>query len=45
MLAIRGNFFYTRTVRCEIWFMDKGKPEHLRDKVLMLDARQGSFER
>ncbi|WP_417239157.1 N-6 DNA methylase [Celeribacter halophilus] len=40
MLAIRGNFFYTRTVPCEIWFMDKGKPEHLRDKVLMLDARQ-----
>ncbi|WP_275934898.1 HsdM family class I SAM-dependent methyltransferase [Jannaschia seosinensis] len=40
MLAIRGNFFYTRTVPCEIWFMDKGKREHLRDKVLMLDARQ-----
>ncbi|MEP2184530.1 N-6 DNA methylase, partial [Roseibium sp.] len=40
MLAIRGNFFYTRTVPCEIWFMDKGKPEHLRGKVLMLDARQ-----
>jgi type I restriction enzyme M protein len=39
MCAIRGNFFYTRTVPCEIWFMDKGKPEHLRDKVLMLDAR------
>ncbi|MFD0917283.1 N-6 DNA methylase [Pseudahrensia aquimaris] len=39
MCAIRGNFFYTRTVPCEIWFMDKGKPEQLRDKVLMLDAR------
>jgi type I restriction enzyme M protein len=39
MCAIRGNFFYTRTVPCEIWFMDKGKPEHLHDKVLMLDAR------
>ncbi|MEH6836037.1 N-6 DNA methylase [Falsihalocynthiibacter arcticus] len=39
MCAIRGNFFYTRTVPCEIWFMDKGKAEHLRDKVLMLDAR------
>jgi type I restriction enzyme M protein len=39
MCAIRGNFFYTRTVPCEIWFMDKGKPEHLREKVLMLDAR------
>lgn len=40
MLAIRGNFFYTRTVPCEIWFMDKAKPAALRDKVLMLDARQ-----
>ncbi len=39
MLAIRGNFFYTRTVPCELWFFDKGKPEHLQDKVLMLDAR------
>lgn len=40
MMAIRGNFFYTRTVPCELWFFDKGKPNHLKDKVLMLDARQ-----
>lgn len=39
MIAIRGNFFYTRTVPCELWFFDKGKPEHLKDKVLMIDAR------
>jgi len=39
MIAIRSNFFYTRTVPCELWFFDKGKPDHLRDKVLMLDAR------
>jgi type I restriction enzyme M protein len=39
MIAIRGNFFYTRTVPCELWFFDKGKPEAMRDKVLMLDAR------
>lgn len=39
LIAIRGNFFYTRTVPCELWFFDKAKPEHLRDKVLMLDAR------
>jgi type I restriction enzyme M protein len=39
MIAIRGNFFYTRTVPCEIWMLDKDKlPEHA-DKVLMLDAR------
>lgn len=40
MIAIRGKFFYTRGVPCELWFMDKGKPEDMRDKVLMIDARQ-----
>jgi type I restriction enzyme M protein len=39
MMAIRGNFFYTRTVPCELWFFDKAKPDHMRSKVLMLDAR------
>jgi len=39
MIAIRSNFFYTRTVPCELWFFDRDKPEHLKDKVLMLDAR------
>ena len=39
MIAIRGNFFYTRSVPCELWFFDKGKPKHLKDKVLMIDAR------
>jgi type I restriction enzyme M protein len=39
MIAIRANFFYTRAVPCELWFFDKNKPEHLRDKVLMIDGR------
>lgn len=39
MIAIRGNFFYTRTVPCELWFLDKGKPKAHHDKVLMIDAR------
>ena len=39
MMAIRSGFFYTRTVPCELWFLDKGKPEGRRDKVLMIDAR------
>jgi len=39
MMAIRSNFFYTRTVPCELWFLDKGKPKARRDKVLMIDAR------
>jgi type I restriction enzyme M protein len=39
MIAIRSNFFYTRTVPCELWFIDRNKPKAHRDKVLMLDAR------
>jgi type I restriction enzyme M protein len=39
MIAIRPNFFYTRTVPCELWHFDRGKPEERRDQVLMLDAR------
>src|ERR1039458_7854449 len=39
MISIRSNFFYTRTVPCELWFFDKGKPADRRDQVLMLDAR------
>lgn len=39
MIAIRSNFFYTRSVPCELWFFDKGKPEQRKDTVLMLDAR------
>jgi type I restriction enzyme M protein len=39
MIAIRGNFFYTRTVPCELWFLSKNKPTEHHDKVLMLDAR------
>ncbi len=39
MIAIRSNFFYTRTVPCELWFFNRGKPEENRDKMLMIDAR------
>ena len=39
MIAIRSNFFYTRTVPCELWFLNRSKPEEYRDKVLMIDAR------
>jgi type I restriction enzyme M protein len=39
MFAIRSNFFYTRTVPCELWFLNRDKPEAHRDKVLMIDAR------
>lgn len=39
MVAIRSNFFYTRTVPCELWHFDRSKPAELKDQVLMLDAR------
>ena len=39
MISIRSGFFYTRTVPCELWFLDKGKPADRLDQVLMLDAR------
>jgi type I restriction enzyme M protein len=39
MVAIRSNFFYTRTVPCELWHFDRSKPEGRKDQVLMLDAR------
>ena len=41
MIDIRGNFFYARTVPCQLWFFDRAKernPERA-DRVLMLVAR------
>src|SRR5436190_17373623 len=40
IISIRSNFFYTRSVPCELWFFDRAKPVERKDKVLMLDARQ-----
>ena len=40
MVSIRSNFFYTRTVPCVLWFLDRAKrTEEQRDRVLMIDAR------
>jgi len=39
MIAIRSNFFYTRTVPCELWHFDRAKPDARKNQVLMLDAR------
>ncbi|TWA79137.1 type I restriction enzyme M protein [Azospirillum brasilense] len=41
MIDVRGNFFYTRSVPCQLWFFDRAKerdPQRA-DHVLMLDAR------
>ena len=40
MVAIGPNFFYTVTLPCTLWFLDKGKKDTDRkDKVLFIDAR------
>lgn len=41
MIDIRGNFFYTRTVPCQLWFFDRAKERDAdrANQVLMLDAR------
>lgn len=40
MVSISNNFFYTVTLPCTLWFLDKGKAKTPRkDKVLFIDAR------
>ena len=40
MVAIGPNFFYTVTLPCTLWFLDRGKAKTDRkDKVLFIDAR------
>src|SRR5919205_239324 len=41
MISIGPNFFYTVTLPCTLWFLDKGKRSTPRkDQVLFVDARQ-----
>ena len=40
MVAVGSNFFYTVTLPCTLWFLDRGKAKTPRkDRVLFLDAR------
>ena len=40
MIAVGSNFFYTVTLPCTLWFLDKGKKGTNReDKVLFIDSR------
>ncbi|MFC2019307.1 N-6 DNA methylase [Chloroflexota bacterium] len=40
MVAVGTNFFYTVTLPCTLWFLDRGKKSTPRvDKVLFIDAR------
>lgn len=41
MVSVGPNFFYTVTLPCTLWFLDRGKKKTDRkDKVLFIDARQ-----
>jgi type I restriction enzyme M protein len=39
MVSVGSNMFYTVTLPCTLWFLDRGKPKDRRAKVLFLDAR------
>lgn len=40
MISVGPNFFYTVTLPCTLWFLDRGKKKTgRRDKVLFIDAR------
>jgi type I restriction enzyme M protein len=39
IVSIGPNFFYTVTLPCTLWFLDRGKPEERKGKVLFIDAR------
>ena len=40
MVSIRSNFFYTRTVPCVLWFLNRAKKtKDQKNTVLMIDAR------
>lgn len=40
MVAVGSNFFYTVTLPCTLWFLDKGKRgTHRENTVLFIDAR------
>jgi len=39
MVAVGSNMFYTVTLPCMLWFLDRGKPKARRDRVLFLDLR------
>jgi type I restriction enzyme M protein len=39
IVAVGNNFFYTRSLPCHLWFLDRGKAEKNKNKILMIDAR------
>jgi type I restriction enzyme M protein len=39
VVSVGSNMFYTVTLPCTLWFLDRGKPKDRRDKVLFIDVR------
>lgn len=39
IVAVGNNFFYTRSLPCHLWFLDRGKKKENKRKILMIDAR------
>ena len=39
IVAVGNNFFYTRSLPCHLWFLDRGKRQENKRKILMIDAR------
>lgn len=38
-ITVGGNFFYTKSLPCSLWFFDRAKKDNIKDKVLFIDAR------
>lgn len=39
IISVANNFFYTLSLPCTLWFLDKNKREENLDKILFIDAR------
>lgn len=39
IVAVGNNFFYTRSLPCHLWFLDRGKRPENKRKIIMIDAR------
>lgn len=38
-ITVGGNFFYTKSLPCSLWFFDRAKKDNIKDKDLFIDAR------
>ena len=39
IVSVGNNFFYTRSLPCHVWFLDKGKRAENKNKILMIESR------